>query len=191
MDSQTDQIAAFESGSPLEALICCTLDLHQELRHDRTAREIWSRACGTLISAQKRGMEKVVPAIIDIWGSPSAWPGKAGLEVWLGSVLQDGAFILDCPSRQSFRVRVQGRPDPDAENESKVEAFFSRTVHSLLELLADADGPSLIPNGAIDFCRDICTHIPSFDQRDAFCSFVLTRWLFNSFIVNALTLPEV
>lgn len=191
VDAQIEQIASLEAASPLEALVWSTRDLHKGLSHDIRAREIWARTCGKLVSDQKRGMERVVPAIIDVWASSSPWHGTDRVETWIGRTLQEGAFILDQPSRQSFRLRIQGRPDLNSEDEGKAEEFFRRTVQSLLELLADANGASAIPDMALILCRHICAHIPSEAQQHSFCSFVLTRWLFNSFVAEAITLPEV
>lgn len=191
VDGQTDQIASFEASSPLEALVWTTSDLKSELCFDAKARSIWAVACARLVSDQKRGMERIIPAILDTWTSSTPWPGRRRLEDWIGNVLQDGTFILDQPSRQSFRVRVQGRHDQTAEEEAKVEAFFSKAVRTLLELLADSDGASVIPDGALDLSGDTHSRIQNPGQRDAFCDFVLTRWLCNSFIVDAVTLPEV
>lgn len=191
VDGQTDLLTTLEPTSPLEALIHSTRSLGKDLRHDVVARDVWVTACGRLVLDQKRGMEKVVPAVIDVWSASAPWPGRKRLEAWIGSTLQGGAFILEQPSRQSFRVRVQGRQDPNAEDEGRAEEFLSGAVHSLLELLADASGASVIPDGAVLFCREICSRIESAGQRDAFCNFVLTRWLFNSFVVDSITLPEV
>lgn len=191
VDSQTDLLTSFDSASPLEALVNATRRLDRSPQHDSTASDIWAMACGKLVSDQKRGMEKIVPALIDIWAASSPWPGSRRLECWIGHTLQDGAFILDQPSNQSFRVRIQGRQDPKAEDDARAEAFFHRAVYSLLELLADEADASAIPDGALSFCRRTFSHIDSHGQRDAFCNFVLTRWLFNSFLVDAVTLPEV
>lgn len=191
VDSQTDQLTTLEPTSPLEALIQSTRSLDKELQQDTIAEEIWSTACARLVSDQKRGMEKVVPTVIDIWSSSIAWLGRNRLEAWIGQTLQEGAFVSEQPSRQSFRVRIQGRQDPNAEEERKMEAFYSKAVQSLLDLLADPNGASVIPDGAVTLCRRIASRISSLGQRDAFCKFVLTRWLFNSFIAGAVTLPEV
>ena len=192
VDSQTELLTSCEPSSPLGALMSCTRSLNRELRHDPTAVDIWATACERLISDHKRGGEKIVPAVIDLCASSSPWPGKHRLEDWIGDTLQAGAFILNQHSRQSFRVRVQGRPDPSFEDEGKAEMFFSKAVQSLLEVLADPNGVSAIPEGAILLCQHVCDRMRlSFGQRDAFCNFVLTRWLFNSFVVDAITLPEV
>ena len=191
VDSQTDLLTTLEPASPLGALIQATRSLDKELSDDAVAREIWAIACARLVSDQKRGMEKFIPAVIDIWSASASWPGKKRLEVWIGQTLQDGAFILDQHTRQSFRVRIQGRQDPNADDEEKLEAFYSSAVNSLLRLLADPRAASIIPDAAVTLCHRIFSHLASSSQREAFCKFVLTRWLFNSFIADAVFLPEV
>ena len=193
VDNQTDLLITLDYASPLETLVNAGLCIDgRSLEDNATAREVWATACANLISDQKPGSERFVPAVIELWANSVPWPGKERLVSWISQTLQNGSMLLEQPNRQSFRVRVQGRQEPTAEDDARIEAFYNQAVLSLLDLLADQGSISVIPQGAVALCRSICSRLrQSAAQRDAFCSFVLTRWLFSSFLPDAITLPEV
>lgn len=191
-DGQTELLSSFEYGSPLETLIYSVRSVSDpSLLDDRVATDMWASVCARLISEQKPGSEKLVPAVIDIWASSSPWPGKEQLHLWISQVLQNGFFLLDQPSKQSFRLRVHGRQEANAEEEIRVESFYANAVHSLLNILGEPNRPSLIPEGALKLCQTIYQKLQHHhSHQQAFPNFVLTRWLFSSFLPDAITLPE-
>ncbi|KAK3714830.1 hypothetical protein LTR37_007565 [Vermiconidia calcicola] len=134
-DVQTDCLSSFECGSPLETLMLSVRDISGTPLHlDSVAVDLWATVCARLISEQKPGSERFVPAVIDIFSSCCPWPGKERLGVWISSILESGYFLLEQPSKQSFRLRVQGQAEITAEDESRAEAFYESAVHSLLKL---------------------------------------------------------
>ncbi|OTA31955.1 hypothetical protein BTJ68_08793 [Hortaea werneckii EXF-2000] len=140
----------------------------------------------------KPGSEKLVPAVLDIWTSSCDWPGKTRIDLWIAETLRKGAFLMEQPSKQSFRIRVHGRPDSSADDEKKSEDFYSQATDALLDLLADPSDVSVIPNKALEMCRAIWTKLQtSPGHQRGFPHFILTRWLFSSFLVQVVTLPEV
>ncbi|RMX71249.1 hypothetical protein D0869_15826, partial [Hortaea werneckii] len=79
-----------------------------------------------------------------------------------------------------------------ADDEKKSEEFYSQATDALLELLADPSNASVIPNKALEMCRAIWTKLQtSPGHQRGFPHFILTRWLFSSFLVQVVTLPEV
>ena len=191
-DGQTELLSSFECGSPLEALIFSMRGMMEpNLTADHVATDLWASICARLISEQKPGSEKLVPAVIDIWAASSPWPGRERLGLWISQVLEHGSFLLEQPNKQSFRLRVQGRQEPTPEDETRQQEFCSSTVQSLLSHLGDPNGPSLIPEGALRLCRAICRKLERFPGHQlAFPNFVLTRWLFSLFLPDAIVLPE-
>ena len=192
VDGQTELLSSLEFSSPLETLVHSVREIFcDSLQHDGFATDVWATACARLIAEQKPGMEKLVPAVVDLWASSSSWPGKDRLEIWISQTLQNGLFLLEQPSKQSFRLRVQGRQEPPVEDHVRAEKFYSEAVISLLALLGDPNGASVIPEGALDFCRATCHRLrQNSGHQLAFPSFIITRWLFSSFIPDAVTLPE-
>jgi hypothetical protein len=88
-------------------------------------------------------------------------------------------------------MRVQGQVDLSAEETARTEAFYKDSVDRLLELLGDPNGPSVVPNTALDFTSAIHASLDGNPnhQRDL-PSFVTTRWLFGNFLMNLIVLPE-
>ena len=192
VDGQTELLSSLEYSSPLETLIHSVRGISGcSLEDDHVATDVWATVCARLISEQKPGSEKIVPAVIDAWASSSAWPGKDRLAVWIADTLQNGSLLLDLPNKQSFRLRVQGRPETPAEDELRSETFYADAVHSLLCLLSDPHGASVIPEAALKLCQAICRKLHfSPGHQHAFPNFVITRWLFSSFLPDAVMLPE-
>ena len=193
VDAKVDLITSQGFGSPLETLVSAVRSVSGDgtLEEDR-ATDVWATVCSRLISAQKPGSEKLVPALLDIWASLFPWPEKDGLEIWMMRTIQEGSFLLDQPSKYTFRARAQGRSDINLEEELRVETFYSRTIESLFDLLGDRSGPSIIPPGALRLCRAISEKLQeSPGHLRAFPQFIITRWLFSTFIPDALSLPEV
>ena len=191
-DGQTELLSSLEYGSPLETLVYSVRGISKlSLMDDRVATDLWATVCARLILEQKSGSEKLVPAVIDIWASSSSWPGRERLNLWISQALQNGSFLLDQPSKQSFRLRVQGRQESSADDDIRQEEFYTNTVNSLLDLLGGPDDPSFVPEGAVKLCQAICRKLQcSPSHQEAFPNFVLTRWLFSSFLPDAIALPE-
>ncbi|TKA64964.1 hypothetical protein B0A55_09907, partial [Friedmanniomyces simplex] len=191
-DKQTDSLSSLAFRSALETLVYSVSAYSGGSNvEDRRALDVWSTVCARLIAEQKPGSEKLVPAVLDLWAVSTAWPGKQRLELWLLQTLQRGAFLLEQPSKQSFRMRIQVRPEIPALEDVQAEAFYVDAVDQLLELLSDTSGVAVIPEPALRMCRAIWTKLPqdSGHQR-GLSRFLLTRWLFSSFAMDAIVLPE-
>jgi len=192
-DGQTEVLSSRSFGSALETLIQSVRDCsNQSLAKDSRAIDVWSTVCARLIADQKPGSEKFVPAVLDLWTSSAEWTGKDRLGHWIQQTLQNGSFLVEQPNKQSFRIRVQGRPEVSAEDEVRAEGFYSQAVNELLDLLGNTQGPSVIPEPVLKMCRAIWTRLqPHPGHQRAFPHFVLTRWLFSPFFADAICLPEV
>jgi hypothetical protein len=152
---------------------------------------MWAHVAGRLISERKPGGDRLTSTLLDIWSFQGDWIGKDRLRTWMLHTLQRGQFILEQPSRQSFRMRVQGQADLSAEETARTEAFYKDSVDQLLDLLGDSNGASVVPNTALDFTSAIHASLDgnASHQRDL-PSFVTTRWLFGNFLMNMIVLPE-
>ncbi|PIA91400.1 hypothetical protein CB0940_09730 [Cercospora beticola] len=191
VDAQVDVLNAYAYGSPLEALIFGPgLPLLDDQADRRRTTEVWATVCAKVITEQKPGSERLVPALLDIWSNFEPWLGKDRLETWMLQTLQRGAFVLEQPTKQTFRARVEGRPDVSAQDEARIEAFYAEATDSLLALFGDQHSPSVIPPGALSFCQAVSQKLRDSPQQRGFPSFILTRWLFNSFIMDVINLPE-
>lgn len=193
IDRQLDLLSSLSYASPLEALILSVRSpsLHS-LMDDSVATDVWASVCARLIIEHRRDGAKLVPAIVDIWAASSPWNGKAELNLWILQTLQDGAFLLERPPNPTFIMHAQGRREHRPEDELRREAFYTRAVDSLLDLLADTSGPSIVPDGAIHMCAAIHARLScSAALQAALPGFVGARWLAASFLPDAVTMPEV
>lgn len=193
VDAQVDTLSSFAYGSPLEALVFAVRGLSNTgSAEDDRGTDIWATVCAKLFSGGKAGSERLLPAIFDIWTSLLPWPGKSRLEVWILQTLQSGAFLLDHPVKQTFRARVEGRSDISADEELRAEQFYNHAADSLLELLGEHSGASVLPPGALKMCHVLIEKLAeSPGHQRSLPHFVATRWLFSTFIMDAVTLPEV
>jgi hypothetical protein len=193
VDAQVDFISTYSYCSALETLIFATQSISSPSPSaDARATEVWSTACARLISRQRPGSEKFVPAILDIWASSISWPCKDRLGVWILETLNRGAFLLDLANRQTFKARMETRTETPTEDELRTETFYAQAVSGLLDLLADSTGASIIPPGALAMSRSISdrlSHSPG--HQRGLPQFLVTRWLSSSFLIDAITLPEV
>ncbi|CAK4034094.1 Hypothetical predicted protein [Lecanosticta acicola] len=192
VDAQSDLLSSHAYSSTLEALVFSTNGLSKAGAYELDrATNIWATVSASLISEQKPGSERLVPAVLDIWTTLAPWPGKDRLQVWILQTLQQGSFLLEQPSKQTFRARVEGRSDVSPEEEVRTERFYNQAADSLLELFGVDSGPSVIPPGALRMCRAIWVHLrESPGHQRALPQFLITRWLFSAFVMDTVTLPE-
>ncbi|KJY02303.1 hypothetical protein TI39_contig67g00001, partial [Zymoseptoria brevis] len=192
VDAQVDLVSSYSYCSPLETLIFGTQSLSTFGQiSDTRATDVWSTVCARLISTQKPGSERLVPAVLDIWASFVPWPGKDRLETWILETLNRGSFLLDLSSRHTFKARIEGRTEAPAEEELRTEAFYSRAVNGLLDLLADTSSGSVLPPGALTLARTIFDKLADCPgHQRGLPQFLITRWLSSSFLMDAVTLPE-
>nr|POE72885.1 hypothetical protein CFP56_30824 [Quercus suber] len=193
VDRQMELLQSSEFASPLHAMLHFARSISTDpAAEDLRMLEVWATVCARLIVDQKAGSEKVVPAVLDAVVDPVRWAGRSRLEGWISQTLERGAFLAEKPSKQSFRTRVLGQTEISAEDQNTMEAFYSESVSSLLDMLGDNQGPSLIPQTVLKMCHAISAKLGSDSARQrAFPQFVITRWLSSSFLPELLVLPEV
>jgi len=156
-----------------------------------SSTELWAHVVARVISDRKSGGDRLTSALLDIWSHRSEWPGRTRLRTWILHTLQRGQFLLEQPNRQSFRMRVHGQVDLSAEEIARTEAFYKESVNQLLGLLGDPNGPSVIPEAALNLTSAIHSSLSARpDQQKDLPSFVTTRWLFGSFLMDLIVLPE-
>lgn len=154
--------------------------------------QYWGRVCAALIADRKPGANNFFVAVLNTWPVPEKLDNLQVLENWLLEVLRDGEFLLENPDKYSFRMRAQPRDgivhgDPDA-----TDAFFTKSMNRLLELLRNTSVTNVIPKVTLQLCHAIATNLsdsPRQHQMTAY--FVCTHWLFSSYLGNIIKNPEV
>jgi transposase len=191
VDRVVDDISGGGFRSSLETLVHLNSSASPGRSDCARSKELWAHVAARVISDRKSGGDRLTSALLDIWSHQSDWPGKNRLRTWMLHTLQRGQFLLDQPSRQSFRMRVHGQVDLPADETVRTEAFYKDSVDQLLELLGDPHGPSVIPDAAVDLTMAIHASLGARpDHQKDLSSFVTTRWLFGSFLMDLIILPE-
>ncbi|KAK4990430.1 hypothetical protein LTR66_006806 [Elasticomyces elasticus] len=149
----------------------------------------FATVCARLITQQKAGSDTFILSLLDAWSGLRHWTGKQRFEMYLMETIQEGIFILEKPDKQSFRVRTQ-LVDVQGENDqAAVERFYERAVRGLLALLDDQ--PGIIPPGALEMGHAIARKlVESPKHLNGMPYFMTARWLFSTFLLDAMTYPE-
>lgn len=192
VDAQVEEITSRNFNSPLEALVFLPSGLADSdaIEYERMT-EVWASVGANFISQMKPGRERLVSALLDLWAAMQPWPGKDRLALWLLQTLQRGTFILDQPTKQTFRARVEGRPEVPVEEEIRTERFVSDAADSLLALLSDPAGASVLPSGALQMCNAMSAKLKDMPTHQNTLHLIMTGWVFSTFLVDATSLPEV
>lgn len=190
--SAVERLLSFQRHDPLSALIYTIFanssgpDSAEDLR--RT--DIWATTCARLITEGKPGSDKFIKSVLDAWAGMREWPGKINLELYLMEVLQDGQFLLEKteePGRQRGQPETRSTKDTIAADE-----FYDRSVLRLFEVIDDEPSAGGIPEGILEIGMAILKKLEdSRKHRTAAQTFIVSRWFFSTYLLNAIIHPEV
>ncbi|KAH7413865.1 hypothetical protein DE146DRAFT_10333 [Phaeosphaeria sp. MPI-PUGE-AT-0046c] len=187
-----DRLLSFQRHDPLAALVYTIFanssgpDSAEDLR--RT--DVWATTCAKLIKDIKPGSEKFIKTVLDVWAGMREWPGKANLELYLMQALQDGQFLLEKAEEQSARSPAQpvARSTKDT---IAADEYFDRVVKRLFEVVDDEPSAGGIPEGVLEIGNAILRKLDEEKNlRKASQNFFVSRWLFSTFLLNAIIHPE-
>lgn len=188
-----ERLLSFQRHDPLAALVYTIFanssgpDSAEDLR--RT--DVWATTCAKLIKDIKPGSEKFIKTVLDVWAGMREWPGKANLELYLMQALQDGQFLLEKAEEQAARPGAQpvARSTKDT---IAADEFFDKTVRRLFEVVDDEPSAGGIPEGVLEIGNAILRKLDEEKNlRKASQNFFVSRWLFSTFLLNAIIHPEV
>jgi hypothetical protein len=190
--SPVERLLSFQRHDPLAALIYSIFanssgpDSAEDLR--RT--DVWATTCARLIKDTKPGSDKFIKTVLDVWAGMREWPGKANLELYLMQALQDGQFLLEKAEEQTARAGVQpvARSTKDT---IAADEYFDRVVKRLFEVVDDEPSAGGIPEGVLEIGNAILRKLDEEKNlRKASQNFFVSRWLFSTFLLNAIIHPE-
>ncbi|KAH6638855.1 hypothetical protein C7974DRAFT_387433 [Boeremia exigua] len=189
--SPVERLLSFQRHDPLATLIYTIFanssgpDSAEDLR--RT--DVWATTCAKMIKENKAGTDRFVKTILDVWAGMREWPGKANLELYLMQALQDGQFLLEKAEDQPTR---QGQPAPRSTKDTiAADEFFDKAVKRLFEVIDDEPSAGGIPEGVLEIGNAILRKLD--DERGirrGAQSFFVSRWLFTTYLMNAIIHPE-
>jgi hypothetical protein len=186
-----ERLLSFQRHDPLAALVYSIFanssgpDSAEDLR--RT--DVWATTCARLIKDIKPGSEKFIKTVLDVWAGMREWPGKANLELYLMQALQDGQFLLE-KAEESARSGAQpiARSTKDT---IAADEYFDRVVKRLFEVVDDEPSAGGIPEGVLEIGNAILRKLDDEKNlRKASQNFFVSRWLFSTFLLNAIIHPE-
>jgi hypothetical protein len=186
-----ERLLSFQRHDPLAALVYTIFanssgpDSAEDLR--RT--DVFATTCAKLIMETKQGGEKFIKTVLDVWAGMREWPGKANLELYLMQILQDGQFLLERAEEQSARTGTQ--PVRTTKETIASDEFFDKAVKRLFEVVDDEPSAGGIPEGVLEIGNAILRKLDeSRGLRKGAQNFFVSRWLFSTFLLNAIIHPE-
>ncbi|ORX96227.1 hypothetical protein BCR34DRAFT_184775 [Clohesyomyces aquaticus] len=190
--SPVERLLSFQRHDPLAALIYTIFanssgpDSAEDLR--RT--DAWATTCAKLITAGKPGCDKFILAVLDAYAGMREWPGKANLELYLMQVLQDGQFLLEKAEEQA--ARPGGQPIARSTKDTiAADDFYDKAVKRLFEVVDDEPSAGGIPEGVLEIGNAILRKMEdSGGRRTATRFLIVSRWLFSTYLLNAIIHPE-
>ncbi|CAI6305099.1 unnamed protein product [Periconia digitata] len=189
--SPVERLLSFQRHDPFAALIYTIFanssgpDSAEDLR--RT--DAWATTCARLIMESKQGTEKFVKSVLDVWAGMREWPGKTNLELYLMQMLQDGQFLLEKAEEQSARGTAPAVPS--TKDTIAADEFFDRAVKRLFEVVDDEPSAGGIPEGVLEIGNAILRKLDETKNlRKGAQNFFVSRWLFSTFLLNAIIHPE-
>src|SRR5947207_6576444 len=106
-------------------------------------------------------------------------------------VLQDGIFLLERAEEQSSRARTQAELR-SAKDQIAAEEFYDNAVKKLFEVIDDEPSAGGIPDGALELGTAIMRKLAEDPKKQRAAQiFIVSRWFFSTFLVNAIIHPEV
>lgn len=185
-----ERLLSFQRHDPLSALVYTIFanssgpDSAEDLR--RT--DLFATTCAKLIMENKQGGEKFLKIVLDVWAGMREWPGKANLELYLMQVLQEGQFLLEkAEERPGAQPAQRSTKDTIAADD-----FFDKSVRRLFEVVDSEPSAGGIPEGLLEIGNAIMRKLEeSKSMRKRAQNFFVSRWLFSSFLLNAIIHPEV
>lgn len=187
-----ERLLSFQRHDPFAALIYTIFanSAGPDSAEDLRRTDVWATTCARLIMESKQGTEKFIKSVLDAYAGMREWPGKANLELYLMQVLQDGQFLLERAEEQAARSGAQP-VTPTTKDNIAAEEFFDRAVKRLFEVVDDEPSAGGIPEGVLEIGNAILRKLDETKNlRKGAQNFFVSRWLFSTFLLNAIIHPE-
>ena len=135
----------------------------------------------------KPGFDALIGQLLGAFANMYDWEIKPRLELYLMSILQRGAFLLDMVENPVATFQPeQNLFDPLGTQEA--QKFFQEAVQELFEILACDGG---LPLGALALGRAIIGKLPTVELQSQFRGHFFFRWFLQDFLRVVIAYPEV
>ncbi|KAI9722916.1 MAG: hypothetical protein M1812_001364 [Candelaria pacifica] len=189
--SPVERLLSFHRHDPLSALLFTVFaspsghDSSEDLR--RT--DVWSTTCAKLITEGKSGSEIFICTVLNTWASMREWPAKGILEAYLMKILQDGAFLLENTDDRPIGLRLHGQ-SRSTKDTIAAEDFYDMAVKELFEVVDGEPSAGGIPEGVLEIGSAILRKLEEPKKQRTALNFIVSRWFFSKFLLNAVIHPE-
>lgn len=187
--SAVERLLSFQRHDPLSTLIhtCFANSAGPDSAEDIRRTEVWATVCARLITESRSGADPFICSILNIWTTMRDWSGRSNMEWYLMKILEEGAFLLEKAEDQAgTRIHVEPR---NAKDSIAADEFYEASVKGLFELV-DNPGAGGIPEGLLELGNAILRKLDP-KRHNATRLFLVSKWLFSVFLVNATIHPEV
>jgi hypothetical protein len=187
-----ERLLSFQRHDPLAALLS-TIFADSSGPHsseDRRRTDVWSSACVRLITEGRSGGEHFLRIVLNAWASMRDWPWKDRLELYLMDVLQEGASLLERTEEISPSSRPLLKP-PASKRTISADQFYDLAVLRLFETLDHDANAGGIPEGVVELANAILTKMEGLKKHRTAQTFIVSKWFFSTFLMNAIIYPEV
>ncbi|KAI9807233.1 MAG: hypothetical protein M1825_005951 [Sarcosagium campestre] len=146
-----ERLLSLQRHDPLSTLLftCFASSSGPHSAEDLRRTEVWSTACARLINEGTPGSEHFLRIVLNTWASMRDWPLKRNLELFLKTILQDGAFLTNRTDEKPSLLNPQAgfHANPEATSSDK---FFDHAVAGLFELMESDSYSRGIPEGVLE-----------------------------------------
>jgi len=188
--SPVERLLSFQRHDPLSALIhaCFANSAGPDSAEHLRRTEIWATVCARLISNENKiAIDPFICSVLNIWTAMREWSGRSNLEWYLMKILEDGAFLVE---KSESHAGVRGHAEPrNAKDSIAAEEFFDVAVKGLFEIVDDP-GAEGIPESVLELGNAILRKLDP-RKHGATKRFLVSKWLFLDFLLNAIVHPEV
>ena len=187
-----ERLLSFQRHDPLAALLF-TIFADSSGPHsseDRRRTDVWSSACVRLITEGRSGGEHFLRVVLNVWASMRDWPWKDRLELYLMDVLQEGASLLERTEETSPSSRPLLKPLAPKRTIS-ADQFYDLAVLRLFEILDHDAKAGGVPEGVVELANAILTKMEGLKKHRTAQTFIVSKWFFSTFLMNAIIYPEV
>jgi hypothetical protein len=189
VSSAIERLLSFQRHDPLSALIhtCFANSAGPNSAEDLRRTDVWATVCARLITDSKSGTDPFICSVLNIWTSMRDWSGKSNMEWYLMKILEDGAFLLEKAEDQAgTRIHVEPR---NAKDSIAADEFYEAAINGLFEVIDDP-GAGGVPEGLVELGNAILRKLDP-KKHNAARLFLVSKWLFSVFLLNAIIHPEV
>ena len=191
-----DSLRRFHKQDPFFALLYSVFDSSSDPGSPEFVRrtEVWSTVCARVFSDGFKeggsGSNELPIATLDAFANFQTWTLVPKIDIYLRSVLVEGAFLLDAPPSQSVLSRepLDSRYDQAATAEAD---FFDKALMDLFQILDTGFDREIIPISALGLVHAILRKIQDSSTRLRAKRFIFCIWFFGTFMSSTIAYPEV